>query len=111
MASTSNPNVPKKQRRIANRAKSQRRNAVNKVTKNPRGTRQSAVLHPTSGPLAPVSGKKARKLEKAQRHARQRALEKAMKEEGEVQMTDAPKNTESKSKKENEEGMEIDNIA
>ncbi|KAM3065623.1 hypothetical protein ACMFMG_011331 [Clarireedia jacksonii] len=111
MASTSNPNVPRKQRRIANRAKSQRRNAIKKVAKHPRGTRQSAVLYPTSGPLAPVSGKKARKLERAQRHARQRAVQKAMAAEGEVQMTDAPKSTESKSKKENGEGMEIDNTA
>ena len=41
------------------------------------------MLHPTSGPLAPVSGKKARKLEKAANHARQRAIEKGFGEEGE----------------------------
>jgi hypothetical protein len=79
--------VPNKQRRIASRSKVQKRNAVNKIAKNPRGTAKSNVLHPTSGPLAPVSGKKARKLEKAKNHARRRALEKAMQEEGEVQMT------------------------
>ena len=79
--------MPNKQRRIASRAKVQKRNAVNKVSKNPRGTAKSTVLYPTSGPLAPVSGKKARKLEKARNHARQRAIEKAMEEEGEVQMT------------------------
>ena len=45
------------------------------------------MLHPTSGPLAPVSGKKARKLEKAANHARQRAIENAMAEEAEVEMT------------------------
>lgn len=86
MASKSNPNVPQKKRKIANRAKTQRKNAINKITKNPRGTRASTVLHPTSGPLAPLSGKKARKVQKAQNCARQRALEQAMKE-GEVKMT------------------------
>ncbi|ESZ92319.1 hypothetical protein SBOR_7310 [Sclerotinia borealis F-4128] len=102
MASKSNPNVPQKQRRVANRSKTQRKNAVNHISKNARGTRTSTVLHPTSGPLAPVSGKKARKLQKAQNCARQRALEQALKEEAEVKMTDAP--TEG-------EGMEIDNAA
>jgi hypothetical protein len=87
MPSRGNPNVPNKQRRIANRSKVQKRNAVNKVVKNPRGTARSNVLHPTSGPLAPVSGKKARKLEKAQNNARRRAIERAMEQEGEVQMT------------------------
>jgi len=87
MPSRGNPNVPNKQRRIASRTKVQKRNAVNKVTKNPRGTAKSNVLHPTSGPLAPVSGKKARKLEKAANNARRRAIGKAMEEEGEVTMT------------------------
>jgi hypothetical protein len=87
MPSRGNPNVPNKQRRIANRSKVQKRNAVNKITKNPRGTAKSNVLHPTSGPLAPPSGKKARKIEKAKNHARQRALEAMMEKEGEVQMT------------------------
>jgi hypothetical protein len=87
MPSRGNPNVPNKQRRVANRKKVQKRSAAGKVTKNPRGTARSNVLHPTSGPLAPVSGKKARKLEKAKNHARQRAIEKAMEQEGEVQMT------------------------
>ena len=86
MPSRGNPNVPNKQRRIANRTKVQKRNAQNGIKKNARGTRQSTVLHPTSGPLAPVSGKKARKLEKAANHARQRAIEKALAEEGEVDM-------------------------
>jgi hypothetical protein len=87
MPSRGNPNVPNKQRRIANRTKVQKRNAKNGVTKNARGTRKSNVLYPTSGPLAPVSGKKARKLEKAANNARQRAIGKAMEEEGEVEMT------------------------
>src|SRR4051794_28794378 len=72
MPSRGNPNVPNKSRRVASRRKVQKKNAVNKISKNPRGTAKSSVLHPTSGPLAPVSGKKARKLEKAQNHARQR---------------------------------------
>ena len=79
--------MPSKQRRIANRTKVQKRKAQNGITKNARGTRKSNVLYPTSGPLAPVSGKKARKLEKAANHARQREIEKAMKEEGEVEIT------------------------
>jgi hypothetical protein len=87
MPSRGNPNVPNKQRRIASRAKVQKRNSVNKISKNARGTAKSSVLYPTSGPLAPVSGKKARKLEKAQNKARRRAIEKAMEEEGEVEMT------------------------
>ena len=87
MPSRGNPNVPNKQRKTASRAKVQKRNAANKVSKNPRGTARSDVLHPTSGPLAPVSGKKARKLQKLQNNARRRALEKAMEQEGEVEMT------------------------
>ena len=79
--------MPSKQRRIANRTKVQKRKAQNGITKNARGTRKSNVLYPTSGPLAPVSSKKARKLEKAANHARQREIEKAMKEEGEVEIT------------------------
>ncbi|KAG9236767.1 hypothetical protein BJ875DRAFT_207157 [Amylocarpus encephaloides] len=116
MPSRSNPNVPNKSRRVASRAKVQSRNAKNKITKNPTGTRRSNVLHPTGGPLAPVSKKKARKLEKAQNNARKRAIERAMEQEGEVQMTgelcriwtpgilslyptDAPKTTKSKKEK------------
>jgi len=72
---------------MASRVKVQKRNATNKVSKNPRGTARSNVLHPTSGPLAPVSAKKARKLGKAQNNARRRAVEKAMEQEGEVEMT------------------------
>jgi hypothetical protein len=87
MPSRGNPNVPNKSRRIASRAKVQRRNAVNKISKNPRGTSKSSVLYPTSGPLAPPSSKKARKIEKARNHARQRAIEKALQQEGEVTMT------------------------
>jgi hypothetical protein len=87
MPSRGNPNVPNKQRRIANRTKVQKRKAKSGITKNARGTRKSNVLYPTSGPLAPVSGKKARKLERAANHARQRAVEKAMAAEGEVEMT------------------------
>jgi hypothetical protein len=86
MPSRGNPNVPNKQRRIASRRKVQKKNAINKVTKNPRGMTRSSVLHPTSGPLAPISKKKARKLERAQNHARARAIEKVMILEGEAEM-------------------------
>ena len=85
MPSRANPNVPNKMRRKSNRAKVQKARAG--IAKNPRGTAASNVLHPTSGPLAPVSGKKARKLQKAQNHARQRALEQALQEQEEVDMT------------------------
>jgi hypothetical protein len=81
MASRSNPNVPSKQRRLASRRKVQKKKAINKVTKNPRGTARSSVLYPTGGPLAPISKKKARKLERAQNHARARAIENAMEQE------------------------------
>lgn len=87
MPSRGNPNVPNKSRRVSSRRKVQKKNAVNKISKNPRGTAKSSVLHPTSGPLAPVSSKKARKLEKAANHARQRAIGRAMEQEGEVIMT------------------------
>lgn len=88
MPSRNNPNVPSKLKRKANRSKVQKRNA-GKVTKakNPRGTAPSSVLHPSSGPAAPLSGKKARKVEKALNHARRRALEAAIAKEGEVIMT------------------------
>jgi hypothetical protein len=88
MPSRGNPNVPNKSRRVANRSKVQKRNAKSgKGVKNPRGTAISSVLHPTGGALAPLSSKKARKVEKARNHARQRAIEKAMEEGGEVMMT------------------------
>ncbi|KAH8647052.1 hypothetical protein BGZ60DRAFT_535405 [Tricladium varicosporioides] len=114
MPSRGNPNVPNKQRRIANRSKVQKKNSINKVSKNPRGTTKSNVLHPTSGPLAPVSGKKARKLERAQNKARRRAIEKAMEQEGEVEMTDIPKTTKPKTAKATEaaeDKMEMDEIS
>ncbi|KAH8602465.1 hypothetical protein B0O99DRAFT_500078 [Bisporella sp. PMI_857] len=87
MPSRGNPNVPNKQRRIASRRKAQKANAIKKIVKNPRGTARSSVLYPTSGPAAPVSSKKARKLESAAKHARQRQIERAMAAEGEVRMT------------------------
>ncbi|KAH7361071.1 hypothetical protein BKA65DRAFT_449884 [Rhexocercosporidium sp. MPI-PUGE-AT-0058] len=113
MPSRGNPNVPNKQRKTAGRAKVQKRNAANRISKNPRGTARSDVLHPTSGPLAPISGKKARKLQKLQNNARRRALEKAMEQEGEVEMTDAPKTTKAKAKPEKSTGdqMEVDAIS
>lgn len=86
MPSRGNPNVPSKLKRKANRSKVQKRNA-GKIAKNPRGIARSNVLHPTSGPAAPMSAKKARKVERALNHARQRALEAAMEKEGEVVMT------------------------
>jgi hypothetical protein len=75
MPSRGNPNVPNKSRKVSSRRKIQKQNSINKISKNPRGTAKSSVLHPTSGPLAPVSGKKARKLEKARMKALKRALE------------------------------------
>ncbi|KAI9050238.1 hypothetical protein LZ554_006375 [Drepanopeziza brunnea f. sp. 'monogermtubi'] len=113
MPSRGNPNVPNKQRKTAGRAKVQKRSATNGISKNPRGTARSSVLHPTSGPLAPLSGKKARKVEKAKNNARRRALEQAMKDEGEVEMTDAPKTIKAKTKSAQEAGdkMEVDAIA
>ncbi|PBP15560.1 hypothetical protein BUE80_DR013701 [Diplocarpon rosae] len=106
MPSRGNPNVPNKQRKVASRAKVQKRSASSGVSKNPRGTAKSSVLHPTSGPLAPLSGKKAKK------HARRRAFEKAMEEQGEVAMTDAPKTTKAKAKAEELEvdKMEVDAV-
>jgi hypothetical protein len=86
MASRGNPNVPSKFKRKANRSKVQKRNP-GKISKNRRGTAPSSVLHPTNGPAAPTSGKKARKLARAQNHARRRVLEEAMAKEGEVVMT------------------------
>ena len=79
--------MPSKLKRKANRSKVQKRNAGKVTKKNARGTATSSVLHPTCGPAAPLSGKKARKVEKAINHARRRALEAAMVKEGEVVMT------------------------
>jgi hypothetical protein len=87
MPSRGNPNVPSKLKRKASRSKVQKRNAGKVNKKNVRGTATSSVLHPTGGPAAPLSGKKARKVEKAMNHARRRALEAAMAKEGEVVMT------------------------
>lgn len=86
MPSRGNPNVPNKSRRVSSRRKVQKKNAINKISKNPRGTAISSVLHPTSGPLAPVSGKKARKLEQARMKAIKRALEAEEEEEEDVGM-------------------------
>lgn len=86
MASRGNPNVPSKLKKKGNRAKVQRRNA-GKITKNPRGGNSSTVLHPTGGPMAPLSAKKQRKVDKALIRAKQRAIELAMAEEGEIAMT------------------------
>lgn len=80
MASRGNPNVPSKLRKKANRSKVQKRNAKKKDPK-------SGVFYPTSGSAAPLSGKKAKKLARAQTHARRRGLEEAMAKEGEVFMT------------------------
>ncbi|KAG9242961.1 hypothetical protein BJ878DRAFT_512893 [Calycina marina] len=110
MPSRGNPNVPNKQRRTASRRKVQKANATKGIKKNARGTFTSSVLHPTSGPLAPPSGKKARKLEKAANHARQRQIDRAMEQEGEVQMTDAPATTEKKPQKARGEKMDVDTM-
>jgi hypothetical protein len=100
MPSVKNPNVPQKARRLATRGKVQKRKAngaaftsdKNPSTSNPRNPRANtlapgATLYPTSGPLAPLSKKKAKKVERAQRLARQRMVEKLKKEGGEVDMT------------------------
>jgi hypothetical protein len=87
MVNRANPNVPSKFKRKANRSKVQKRNAANGVTKNARGTARSSVIHPTSGPAAPLSAKKARKVEKAINHARKRAIEAQLEADGEVAMT------------------------
>ncbi|ELR02266.1 hypothetical protein VC83_00636 [Pseudogymnoascus destructans] len=111
MPSVANCNVPNKSRRKSNRNKIQRRRATAGIAKNPRGMALSTVIHPTSGPLAPLSGKKARKVEKARNHARQRALEKELAERGEVSMTDAPVTTKSKNKASEgagADGMDVD---
>ncbi|KFY33641.1 hypothetical protein V494_07447 [Pseudogymnoascus sp. VKM F-4513 (FW-928)] len=111
MPSVANCNVPNKSRRKAQRNKIQKRRATSGIAKNPRGMALSTVIHPTSGPLAPLSGKKARKVEKARNHARQRALEKELAERGEVSMTDAPVTTKSKKKESSgagADGMDVD---
>jgi len=113
MPSRGNPNVPNKSRKVSSRRKIQKKNSKNQISKNPRGTAASSVLHPTSGPLAPISSKKARKLEKAANHARQRAVERAMEQEGEAVMTDAPivmKKRDGKSEKSEGEWMDVDDI-
>ena len=131
MPSVANCNVPNKSRRKANRNKIQKRKAAAGISKNPRGTATSSVIFPTHGPLAPLSSKKARKVEKARNHARQRALEKALAEQGEIAMTgmistqraagiamlichaDAPQTTKSKSTAAaggSTEKMEVDDV-
>lgn len=76
MPSVANCNVPNKSRRKAQRTKTQKQRASAGIKKNARGTATSSVIHPTSGPLAPLSGKKARKVEKARMHALKRQAEK-----------------------------------
>lgn len=88
MPSRSNPNVPNRERRKSSRAKVQKRNSLKvHAGRNPRGMAVSSVLHPTGGKFAPLSAKKARKVEKALNHARKRAEAEAMEERGEVEMT------------------------
>ncbi|KAI9746631.1 MAG: hypothetical protein M1818_000345 [Claussenomyces sp. TS43310] len=113
MPSRGNPNVPTKLKRKASRVKVQKHNAKNKISKNPRGTAPTnSIIFPSSGPGAPLSGKKARKVQRALNHARQRALEEAMVKEGEVVMTDAPKTTKAKENKtRTEDDMELDGVA
>jgi hypothetical protein len=91
MPSVKNCNVPNKARRVAARHKAQRDRSRAGLHRNPRGTLLSSVLLPTSGPAAPLSGKKARKLARAQGHARRRAAAAAPHEQDvpEVVMRDA----------------------
>jgi hypothetical protein len=83
MASRSNPNVPTKAKRLSHprKAKKNSRKIVKPHGSKPKS--KSKNIH-VGGE---VSNKKARKLEKKQNFAKQRALEKAMEEAGEVRMT------------------------
>jgi hypothetical protein len=88
MPSRSNPNVPTGQKRKAHRNKAQKANSkrVNMVgggivVKSGRISRNTQMA------ARPLSAKKARRLDKKEGYARRRALEQAMEEAGEVEMT------------------------
>jgi hypothetical protein len=71
--------MPAKSKRKANRGKVAKKNAM-KVAKSRKHTS-------TVTTQAPLSGKKARKLERKANHARKREIEKTMTIKGEVAMT------------------------
>ncbi len=89
MPSVANCNVPNKTRRKAQgHRKAQKARASAGIRKNARGTAASSVLFPThSGKGAPLSSKKARKVEQARAHALRRTMEKEMERNGQVEMT------------------------
>ncbi|KAL2015724.1 hypothetical protein VTK56DRAFT_4895 [Thermocarpiscus australiensis] len=110
MPSVKNPNAPSKNRLAAREAKrrKERRKAAAAGQLQKRGgavakadARRGARpgLLPTSGPRAPVSNKKARKLERKMGYA----LRRKMLAEGEVEMKDAPAEKEKGSKAAGEE--------
>ncbi|KAI9862951.1 MAG: hypothetical protein M1813_004124 [Trichoglossum hirsutum] len=111
MASRSNPNVPTKAKRLSHprKAKKNSRKIVKPHGSKPKS--KSKNIH-VGGE---VSNKKARKLEKKQNFAKQRALEKAMEEAGEVRMTDAPTVTPKKELKSStavvQDEMEVDEVS
>ncbi|KAL7929816.1 hypothetical protein V8C35DRAFT_172000 [Trichoderma chlorosporum] len=93
MPSVKNPNRLSKNRLAARAAKAKKANQKradpanqNKITKADRTRGARPGLMPTSGPRAPISGKKARKLEKKMGYA----LKRKMEAEGEAVMKDAP---------------------
>ncbi|TVY39981.1 hypothetical protein LSUB1_G002017, partial [Lachnellula subtilissima] len=92
----------------------QRSKSATPFTRSPRileVQQRAAFCTPRADLLRQSQGKKAKKLERAQNQARRRAIEKAMEQEGEVEMTDAPKTTKSKSAKEADDKMEVDDIS
>ncbi|KAK5660190.1 hypothetical protein OQA88_13660 [Cercophora sp. LCS_1] len=93
MPSVKNPNKPSKNRLAARASKAkkqaQQASAAGKKSKIQKADARVGArtgLMPTSGPRAPVSKKKQKKIEQRLRLA----LQRKMKEEGEVEMTDAP---------------------
>jgi hypothetical protein len=108
MPSVSNCNTPNKSRRIASRQKIQRKRAAAGIRKNPRGTNSSVQIFPTSGPLAPLSGKKARKVEKARKHALAREAERQLREEEEARERDAALELEKQQKKAKRQGGDVE---
>ncbi|KAI5458520.1 hypothetical protein BGZ63DRAFT_426902 [Mariannaea sp. PMI_226] len=100
MPSVKNPNGPSKNRLAARAAKVRKESRKRSLTPKDkiakadttRGAR--AGLMPTSGPRAPVSSKRARKLEKKLKYA----LKRKMEAEGEAEMKDAPEEKASEEK-------------
>ncbi|KAH9901764.1 hypothetical protein F4778DRAFT_781657 [Xylariomycetidae sp. FL2044] len=110
MPSVKNPNGPSKNRLAARTAKARKQSTKGRTTSKQskianadarRGAR--AGILPTSGPNRALSSKKKRKLEKQMAHA----LKRKMEAEGEVEMKDAPEETETNRSK-NEEARSAD---